>query len=101
MYKIYWVNMTKAGYANAGKRPVVCIDEQGDKLKVLEITSRNKNDRYHAHMNNYLIRGYCDCGTTYKVNKKFVLSYVRECTLEEQTNIDKRREELDNAKKAG
>jgi len=88
MFKIYWINMAKAtGDKRIGTRPVVSVEQNGKILTVYEITTRNKADRYHAHMNNYLIRGYCDCGTAYKVDEKYIKSYVRDCTLSEYKAI--------------
>ena len=101
MYKIFWVDMAKAtGNKLIGKRPVVSTEANGNILTVYEITSRNKNDRFHAHMNNYLIRGYCDCGIRYEVDKKYVRNYIRDCTLTEYREISAKINALSNKKTA-
>lgn len=88
MYKIYFVDMGKAtGYREIGRRPVVCIGSYNDKVKVLKLTTRLKDNKYHIRMNPYMVRGFCDCGDLYLVDKKWLQSFKRECTISEQKAI--------------
>ncbi len=92
MYKVYFADMGKAtGVNEMGKRPVVVINRNKDKVEVLKITSRNRNDKFHIRMNNYIINGYCETAKSYWIDKKYLLSYKRDCTTSEEAAIKEKR----------
>lgn len=88
MFKVYWCNLGKAiGVPAAGKRPVVVVGTEGNRVYAYPITSRNRNDMYHARMNPYMVKGYCDVGNLYTFDRKYMVGFVRSCTLDEEKNI--------------
>ena len=88
-YTIYYANLRKGLHdSNEKIRPVVIVGEEEKNVKVLAITSRYKSDKYHVKMNNFLIHGCCDVGNIYKINKKYILQYVRGCTESEVNAIE-------------
>ena len=88
MYKIYYANMAKGtGMSEIGKRPVVSVRSDGDYVEVYKITSRNRNDEHHVRMNNFLVHGYCDISHKYRINKKYLTSWIRDCTTSEVEGI--------------
>ena len=90
MYKIYFADLGKAtGIPEIGKRPVVFVGMVNGKAKVYKITSRNRNDRFHVRMNNYIVNGFCDISQFYLIDKKYLLSYKRDCTTSEIKSINK------------
>lgn len=95
MYKIFWADLGKAtDKKEIGTRPVVSVEVRGNQVKVYEITCRNRQDKYHARMNNYLISGYCNCDKAFWIDKKYLKHYVRDCTMQEHNNISEKIKEL-------
>lgn len=91
MYKIYWCDLGKATEKpEIGKRPVVVIGYDDQYVKVLKVTCRNREDRFHVHMNNFLVHGYCSCDVCYYIPKKYLLDFRRDCTTCEYTKINER-----------
>lgn len=76
-------NTIEAGH----NRPCVVCSDNGKSLKVYKITTRNKDDKYHFRMNPYKISGFCDAGTCYEIDKKYLVSYKRPCTVSEIQGI--------------
>lgn len=93
MYKIYFADMGRAtGNHNMGKRPVVSLNvEDEDYVKVMKVTSRMRNDEFHVRMNNFLVHGYCDVSHTYRIKKKYLLDWIRDCTVSETEGINEKR----------
>lgn len=90
MYKVYFADLGKAtGIKEIGKRPVVSVGLIDGKAKVYKITSRNREDYKHIRMNTYIISGYCDISKFYLIDKKYLISYQRDCTKSEIEAIDK------------
>lgn len=88
MFKIYYANMAKGtGMSEIGKRPVVSVKSDGDYVEVYKITSRNRDDKFHARMNNFMVHGYCDISHKYRINKKYLTTWIRDCTTSEVENI--------------
>lgn len=88
MLKIYYADMAKAfKRKDYKKRPVVVLEDLGDTVKVMKVTSRNRDDKYHARMNNFLIYGFCDVSHVYRIPKKYLMGFVRECTTSETEGI--------------
>lgn len=87
MYQIYICDFKKANIPQAGVRPVV-VTKMGNKCIVYKITSRERNDKYHVRLNNYMIHGYCDISGWYKLDRCCLLNYVRDCTTSEIQAID-------------
>lgn len=84
VYKIYYANLGKAtGIKEIGTRPIVSIKVEDDFVVVCKITSRMRPDFRHIKMNQYLISGFCDISQTYRIDRKFLGSYVRDCTTSE------------------
>lgn len=95
MYKIYWCNLGKAvGNPEIGVRPIVSTGIVNGKVKVFQITSRNRDDRYHVRMNHYMIRGFCGMGYYYLIDKKYLLDYCRDCTTSEMDAMNQKIKEL-------
>ena len=95
MYKIYWCNLGKAvGNPEIGVRPIVSTGIVNGKVKVFQITSRNRNDRYHVRMNHYMIRGFCGMSYYYLIDKKYLLDYCRDCTTSEVDAMNQKIKEL-------
>ena len=95
MYKIYWCNLGKAvGNPEIGVRPIVSTGIVNGKVKVFQITSRNRDDRYHVRMNHYMIRGFCGMGYYYLIDKKYLLDYCRDCTTSEMDTMNQKIKEL-------
>lgn len=88
MFRICYADLAKA-FKNKDlkRRPVVVIKDLGRKVVVLKITGRSINDKYHVRMNHFLIYGFCDVGNIYTIDKKYILSYVRDCTTSEVESI--------------
>ena len=88
MFKICYADLAKAfGKKEFKRRPVVIMEDFGDSVKILKVTSRNRDDKYHVRMNNFLIYGFCDVSKFYIIKKKYLLSYVRDCTTSESEAI--------------
>ena len=88
MFRICYADLSKAFKNNEFKRrPVVVIEDLGNNVKVLKITSRNRNDKYHVRMNNFLIYGFCDISHCYIIPKRYLISNVRDCTISEMESI--------------
>ena len=88
MMRIYYADMAKAFKRKDYKRrPVVVLEDLGDMVKVMKVTSRNRDDKYHTRMNNFLIYGFCDVSHVYKIPKKYLMGFVRDCTTSEIENI--------------
>lgn len=90
--KIVYVDMKKAtGNPAIGVRPVVVLWKNNGIAKVMKITSRNKGNKFHAHMNNYVISGFCCCSEVYYINSDFVDNgtFMRNCTRSEVEEINK------------
>lgn len=88
MYQIYICDFKKAGLYQIGTRPVVVTKKENGSYIVYKITSRERNDKYHVRLNNYMIYGYCDISGWYKLDKKCLLKYIRDCTTSEIQAID-------------
>lgn len=90
-YKIYYADMGKAVCKEKKKRPVVVVAENGNKVKVHCVTCRNKEDRsnFYVPLNNYLVNGNVEVNHYYWIDKKYLLNFVRDCTMNEQENIYK------------
>ena len=88
MMEIYMCNLAKAtGVVEKKIRPVVVISKSKETCIVCPITSRWKDDKFHVHMNNYLVHGYCDACEQMKVKTRYLLKFVRSCTISEETPI--------------
>lgn len=88
MFKICYADLAKAfGKKEFKRRPVVIMEDLGDSVKILKVTSRNRDDKYHVRMNNFLIYGFCDISECYIIKKKYLLNYVRDCTASESEAI--------------
>ncbi len=93
MYKIYWVNFSKiptiSEYEEIGARPVVCVGhtQHGDYI-CYQITSRNRNDEQHIHMDNYIIHGYMCIDKKHIIPKDKMGRYLRKCTTKEIQEIN-------------
>ena len=95
MYKIYWCNLGKAvGNPEIGVRPIVSTGFVNGKVKVFQITSRNRNDRYHVRMNHYMVRGFCGMSYYYLIDRKYLLDYCRDCTTSEVDAMNQKIKEL-------
>lgn len=79
-------NTIEAGH----KRPCVVCSDDGNTLSVYKITTRNKDDKYHCRMNTYKVSGFCDVGICYKIDKKYLVSFKRPCTVSEIQGIMKK-----------
>lgn len=91
MFKIYFADMAKAtGKKEIKKRPVVVIKESGNYVSVLKITSRNKDDEFHVRMNNFIIHGFCDISHIYKIERRYLLRWMRNCTSSEVEAIEEK-----------
>lgn len=88
MFYIYFADMAKATKRSEyKKRPVVVVEDNGNTVKVFNITSRMKDGEKYVHMNNYKIYGYCNTGKLFTISKKFLKNFVRSCTTSEQEEI--------------
>ena len=84
------VAVDKTNKKEIKKRPVVVIKESGNYVSVLKITSRNKDDEFHVRMNNFIIHGFCDISHIYKIERRYLLRWMRNCTSSEVEAIEEK-----------
>lgn len=92
MYQIYYAKLGKALAPQVKTRPVVVVHDYGDKVGIYKVTGRYCTDEpYYVHMNSFKIYGYCNVKMYHVIDKKYLLSYVRACTTEEEQEIKDKR----------
>ena len=91
-YRIYYANLAKAtGIIEKKTRPIVVIgdDNAPNKVKALQVTSRMKEGKFYAHLNNFLVHGFVECKHIMSIDSRYLLNFVRETTISEKEAIDK------------
>ena len=89
MYQIYVAALDEALTPEVKTRPVVVVEEYKHKVRIMKVTSRlHENDIRYVHLNNYKVHGYVNVSEPHVIDKKYLKSFIRDCTASEQEEIE-------------
>ena len=88
MKKKFPIKMVSFG-GKIGTRPAVILNNRYGRADVLKITSRMKDEDspFYAHMNHYIICGFCNTSEVYTVPIDKIGDFKRNCTTSEEDKI--------------